>query len=112
MSLEFKRLVLLCRTLVVFQTVMQVSVPRHYSRWLRHHVPSIVTKLPSLKYTKGAELTSLLLREADNESVASLLLEVQFDNLVMHVYCNFEGGNCFRYPVLQALLSLMLQFFS
>jgi len=67
---------------------MQVSVPRHYSRWLRRRVPSIATKLPSLKHTKGAELTSLLLREADNESVASLLLEVQFVNLIMHVYCN------------------------
>ena len=63
---------------IVFQTVTQVSAPRHYSRWLRHLVPSISTILPLLKHTKGSELTSLLLREADSASVASLLLEVYF----------------------------------
>jgi len=64
---------------------MQVVAPRHYSRWLRSRVPTIVAELPSLKHAKGVELTSLLLREADSESVASLLLEVRFD--VHMFYC-------------------------
>ena len=61
-----------------FQKVMTVSAPRHYARWLRRRVPDIATKLPSLKQAKGEELTSRLLREADNNSVTSLLLEVCF----------------------------------
>jgi len=61
---------------IVFQLVRQVTVPWHYSRWLRHRVPSITSQLPTLKHSKGSELTALLLRAADNESVASLLLEV------------------------------------
>jgi len=60
----------------VFQTVMQVVAPPHYCRWLRDCVPSIVAQLPSLKRAKGVELTSLLLSEAANESLASLLIEV------------------------------------
>jgi len=60
----------------VFQTVTQVTVPHHYSRWLRHRVPFVVTQVPSLKHAKGNELTSLLLQQAGNESLASLLLEV------------------------------------
>jgi len=61
-------------------------------------VPSITTILPSLKHTKGSELTSLLLREADDASVASLLLEVYFRLILVlpsftsHYITVFQGG--------------------
>ena len=56
---------------------MQVMAPGHYSRWLRSRVPSVVNILPSLRHARGLEMTSLLLSEAENEPLASRLLEVR-----------------------------------